>query len=128
MAISNYTRQFQVKYDKRIFRGKKACCEYYNISYRSVLKYISKTHCSFSVAIDHYRKLNKKFYYRGRNWKSFRECCSFFYINYNSIMSYIYTNACNKEKALAHYIRVVKKNILLMMGFDIIRFLNAAAV
>ena len=23
MAISNYTRQFQVKYDKRIFRGKK---------------------------------------------------------------------------------------------------------
>ena len=84
MAISNYTRQFQVKYDKRIFRGKKACCEYYNISYRAVLKYISKTHCSFSVAIDHYRKLNKKFYYRGRNWKSFRECCSFFHINYSN--------------------------------------------
>ena len=110
MAISDYTRKFQVKYDKKVFRGKKACCEYYNIGYRSVSKYISQTQCSFPEAVDHYRKLNnKKFYYRGRNWKSFRECCSFFHINYNSIMSYIYTNACSKEKALAHYIKVVKK-------------------
>ena len=94
------------------------CCEYYGISYRSVMQYKSDYKCNTEKAIQKYIDYKKShgFYFRKKKWSSMKECCDFYNINYKSFIECKRNWDLPPDEALKKYINMKKNRMFVFNG------------
>lgn len=84
------------------------CCEYYGISYHSVMQYKSNHQCETETALQKYIDYKKShgFYFRKKKWTSMKECCDYYDINYKSFVICKENWGLEPGEALKKYIKM----------------------